>query len=722
VQFFKEHIWTPIMSQSCIGCHNPTGLARGSQMILQSADWPGYLEANLATVARLAKLDYDGQPWLLAKPTATIDHGGSQQFAVGDATYQTFVQLIEMLDAPVQCDAQQDFSTYLDGVVLYDRPRTLRKATILMLGRLPTDDERAEAANSDAGLDRILDEIMTEDAFYDFVQEVYNDRFLTDRYAIHSQALDLLDSEDYPDRYWYQAIEDGAERLFMKEQTNRAVAREALALINHVIANSLPFTEILTADYMVVNPFSARAYGVSVAFDDDSDPREFRPVQLPGIPHAGILTSTMMLNRMPTSATNRNRHRATRLFELLLATDIEALGARPIDAGAIEEFNPTRESPTCTVCHANIDPVAGAMQNWDRFGRYRPPSSGWYPEMFHPGFGKTTLPYERSPDAMRWLGEQIAADPRFALAVVHTIYYGLTGLEPLSEPTDPFAATYASDRLAFDAQSAVLGAAADAFVAAGHDFKVAIKELIKSPYFRAERLLGTATDSRVRELHPLGAAQFLTPEALNRKVWAITGYPWRATYDSRDNLMSFRAFRLFYGGIDSDVVNTRIREPNGVMAAVAAYMANDLACLNTARDLAKPSEERLLFPLVETSYVPEDENGFPIPASEAAIRANIRHLHRHLFGGDFAEGDAEADAEIERTFALFLEVWRDGQRGMLEGEYSGVMHWECQARKEFWTGESLPQGQRIELDLNYSVRAWRAVLAYLLSDYRFLHE
>ena len=38
------------------------------------------------------------------------------------------------------------------------------------------------------------------------------------------------------------------------------------------------------------------------------------------------------------------------------------------------------------------------------------------------------------------------------------------------------------------------------------------------------------------------------------------------------------------------------------------------------------------------------------------------------------------------------------------------------------TGEPYPEEQQVVDDPNYTVRAWMAVMAYLLSDYRFLHE
>lgn len=74
--FFKEKIWTPVLSKKCIGCHNPTGVAGNTDLVLQMSDYPGYLEVNQQTLANVARLEIDGMPLLLAKPSAKVEHGG----------------------------------------------------------------------------------------------------------------------------------------------------------------------------------------------------------------------------------------------------------------------------------------------------------------------------------------------------------------------------------------------------------------------------------------------------------------------------------------------------------------------------------------------------------------------------------------------------------------------------------------------------------------------
>ncbi|PRP98094.1 hypothetical protein ENSA5_30790 [Enhygromyxa salina] len=728
-EFFKQRIWAPLMSQTCITCHSPTGAAKGSQFVLQSSDWTGYIEANLASVERLAKLEYEGEPWLIVKPTNTVEHGGGVQFERGSAEYYAFIELVERIENPVVCaDDGTELEAYFANVGALSEVETLRKASLNLVGRLPTpQEELAVQAGGLEALDLALDEMMTEDAFYERLIEVYNDHFLTDRYLTGVDAIDLLDGEDYPNRYWFEAVEDKDVRDLARQRSNQAVAREALELVAHVVRNDRPFTEILTADYTLVNPYSAQVYGVDAKFRDPSDPSEWVEAKLPGIPHSGVLTSQIWLNRFPTTPTNRNRHRARIVFDLFLATDVLELAERPIDPSAIEDFNPTRESDACTVCHANIDPVAGALQNWDGRGRYRPPEMGWYPEMFAPGFGDAELPAGEKFNATSWLAARIIEDPRFAASQVDIVYQGLTGAPPLREPSDPAAPDYLARLVAFEAQNAELQRIADLFAESNFDLAVVIKEIVKSPYYRAKRFdpgwteeeqESAAAQRRLDELAPVGTARWLTPEQLERKIVAVTGYPWRPSVKATSYLLDSSEYRIFYGGIDSRTIVERMTVPNGIMTNIAQRMANEVSCWTSARDFSRPSGARKLFPYVDPSFEPEDDNGFEIPAVTEAIRVNLQHLHWRVLGEQL-ELD---DPEIDRSYALFLEVWRDGKRGLELGEYPVALPGACQATTDFWSDQPLADAERITNDSNYTIRAWMAVMTYMLSDYRFLHE
>ena len=177
--YFQEQVWTPILSAKCITCHNPQGEARHSEFVLQSSDWPNYLEANLATVKSLAKLQYEGKSWLLVKPTngdgvEGIDHGGQVQIEPGSDEFKALEELVRQIEDPVICDEENvEESDFFADVTMLDEVETLRKASLAIVGRLPTADEEQRArVESWSGVDAVLDDMMTEPAFLDYIKEL----------------------------------------------------------------------------------------------------------------------------------------------------------------------------------------------------------------------------------------------------------------------------------------------------------------------------------------------------------------------------------------------------------------------------------------------------------------------------------------------------------------------------------------------------------------------
>jgi hypothetical protein len=207
---------------------------------------------------------------------------------------------------------------------------------------------------------------------------------------------------------------------------------------------------------MMFTPYSAKSYGVDVKFKDPTDPWEIAKGTLPGVPHAGVLTTTMFLNRFPTTATNRNRARARVVYKFFLDTDVLKLGARPLDPTSIKTVNPTMNNPNCTVCHELIDPVAATFQNYQVRNDYAPLETTeqmtWYTGHAPPGFGDKPLPEGDEKIAEQWLAKQIVADDRFAQSAVRAVWTGLTGQELLSEPFDAAHPDYVQALEAFQVQ------------------------------------------------------------------------------------------------------------------------------------------------------------------------------------------------------------------------------------------------------------------------------
>lgn len=668
----------------------------------------------------------------------------------------SYIQATMPLGQTASCDAQcaAQMSTYILGVFnssndevisqtlsfikTLDASDTLRKASEQLLSRVPTYDELVQVSSlKTAGLTLAINDMMEQPGFYERLTEIFNDYFLTDKY--HSRngseaAISLLSSTDFPERRWFDPGSSDRPDNYsqIRENTNNAVAREPLELINYVVKNDLPFTQIVTADYMMMSPFSAKSYGVEgLTFKNSDDPKEFVPGRLDEMPHAGILTSPMFLNRYPTTSTNRNRARSRVVLDLFLDTDILAIeGVRPGNAVDISTPIPTINNPECSKCHIILDPVASLFQNWNYKGQYRPARlsrNGWYTDMEARGYAGQLMPLAGNVDSsLQWLGAQIAVDPKFPRAITRIMVNGLTGKEPLSSP-DATVATQ-SEIDAYTAERLILNDMQERFVADNYNLKTLTREILLSPYWRASAL---SDDANSLAHTNTGSNYLLTPEQLDRKIESLFGFEWRGSLDSyyKDKDRSYTSklnntFHQIYGGIDSDSVTTRLKSPNGLMGAMQLRMANEIACYAVSRDFWNPQEKRRLFLFVNKESTPYNEIGGIDESVMESIRQNIQYLHTYLLG----EGLALDSVEFKATEQLFMNTLNRGRQLIINsgGDRSDVnLPDYCDVTIDF-QGESLRDvnGEDLRLyeDRQYVIRAWMAVLAYLLSDYKFVYS
>ena len=656
--------------------------------------------------------------------------------------------------------------TSLEGVSALPLTDTLRNATVQLAGRLPTDAEITQVVNDgEAGFTTVIASVMNEDEFYVRLTEIFNDVFLTDKYLRVNQfngALNLLDRNDYPNKNWYDAAYPNLDRDIVEnipqdiiDDDNRgcanifandAVAREGLELINYIVRNNRPITELVTADYTMVNWYSQKVYDAVLTnpeaqftelSDEEApceayysgysdatvryDPYDFKPAKITGIPHAGIMTSAMFLNRFPTTDTNRNRHRSYVVYDKFLNTDIlDIEGSRPEDSIDITSANPTLDNPACKTCHTVMDPVASTFQHWDSRGRRilsTSDSSSWSSNGIKPaGLAGEVLPDDINFENMlQWLGEKIVNDPRYMRAITRHLFKGIIGQDLLPAPgdnADPDLKT------AYNAQRGIISNIGQAMAADNWNVKTAITGLLLSPYYRAN----TVDTKKVAAADHIGSSRLLSPEMLQRKLKATLGFDWyELQANDQDN-------RIMFGGIDSDSVIDRIHEPSGLMVAMQERMAVEMACRATAFDFTKTRtpdiNERRLFKFVSPDVQPFDADGFEIPSNVNAIKKNIQYLHNALLGENLELSSPEIDA----TYQLFLSTWQLGNTMLAnaddyEPEPTIYLEWTCRA---LWDRENNDQGleddARIYRDENYVIRSWMSVMTYLLSDYRYIYE
>lgn len=737
--FFRDEVWAKVGQAICLTCHKQGGDAADSKFVLidpkkveVSAREQAMRKNALAFMAMAAAKD-QGQSRILQKVVGELDHGGLDVIDVDSVEYRVLKELVRRVDGggqvtPPPLDAKAP--PFFQGVAMLSDAQLLRRATLSLAGRLPTPQELGTLEkHGSAALPGLLEAVMKEEAFYVRLQEGFNDIFLTLGVDGNPDQTCLSYEHFNTTRLWYQKhdlshIKDEKERrqagYKLANDYRKALLEEPMRLIEYIVRHDRPFTEIVTADYIMVSPYSARGYGVyeelKDQFKNPEDPFEFVPVKLKALkgrskeshqesatgfyPHAGMLSTFQYLTRYPTTETNRNRLRARMYYQHFLGVDVLELAARVSDAAATTAKYkiPTMQAPECVVCHKTLDPVSGLFQDYWKFadqGVYGRRKGGWFTDMFAAGFEGEDLPSAERWRALQWLGERTAKDPRFATTMTEHVYYILTGRKVLLPPKGLDDPLYPARARAYAEQRRQVEVIAERFAQSGFNLKQVFRDWILSDFYRVDGLQVATQDAcRKAELDDIGVVRMLSPEQLERKIEAVFGEKWNRLQGD---------LSMLYGGIDSKEVTDRATDPSGAMGAIQRIMSNDVACKHVARDFTRPANERILFPGIEPNVLPGQSD-----ADDKKIRQAIVHLHARVLG----RVEDVNSPEVTRTFKLFAAVVQDAS------EAKGVDQQESYFCRP---GNKDAPGSRVA-DPHYTIRAWRAVVTYLLRQQDFLYE
>ncbi len=753
--WFRESVSPEVSQATCIACHNANGIAANTEHVLAFTSETGHLDTNVQMYSELvASLGVDA---ILAKATG-VGHQGGAVLTVESPEYAALEIFLRLLDG--ENNGGVETADLFAGLELAGPEETLRRASLLLAGELPSDSDLAAVASGDEDTLRFMIRLLMQgEGFHQFLIEGANDRLLTDKW-IEDTPVDVFFEPFYPDLV-NRAAELGdsgqqQELIKLVLGTSFGIARQPLELIAHVVEQELPYTEILTADYTLVNPQLALAYRSDVSFADDSDVDQWQVATVQGYtrtdpstiyeeadvigayvsgglatdyPQAGVLNTPGWLARYPSTATNRNRARSRWTWYHFLGFDIERSAPRTTDADALADtHNPTLNNAACTVCHESMDPVAGAYQNYGDFGFYKdqflgldslpylykrdntleqPYSFGdtWYNDMREPGF--EGLVFSNSQSTLQDLAQTLAADYRFAQGTVKFWWPALMGEEVALAPGEETDANYAEQLALFQSQSSAVDAFADGFVlgsggGAPFNLKDLLVEMVMSPWFRVDRATDEAADDAT--LRSLGTGKLLTPEQLDRKTEAVTGFRW---YESElygiESSQLTDQYRLFYGGIDSDGVTRRATEMTSLMTTVVEAQPLQMGCVLVAIEFQWPRGIRDIFTEVEKFQ--HESN------AEAALRAQLVRLHNRFLG----ETLAEDDPEIDRALALFTET----RAARIQNGYPAALDASDQ--------ESCPLQffDTADWDLSdpqHSMNTWISLLIYYMTDYRYVYE
>lgn len=730
--FFQKEVWVKVGERTCLQCHKSGGDAEESKFLLRdlqrSQDQTGDMKRNFEAFSSMAKQEVEvHQSRLLLKVVGKLNHGGKGQLKPDSIEYRLLADFVARVNKPA--NTKPDFTLdknatpFFKDIKMLDDRQLLRRVTLSLAGRLPSDSESDTIAREGVkALPKIMDTVLKEDAFYNRLREGFNDIFLTVGYDdVPENALSyehFSTTRGWTQKFDLSHIKDEKDRrqagYKLANDYRKAMLGEPMKLIEFIVRNDRPFSEIVTADYIMVTPFTSRGYGIyeelKSKFEDPDDPFEYIPVRLKALvgrnriedqdsatgfyPHAGLLSNFQYLKRYPTTETNRNRQRARVYYQHFLGIDVLELAARVSDAAAVSAKYqiPTMQASECVVCHKTLDPIAGLFQDYWKFeGVYGRRKEGWFKDMFGAGFEGEELPAGERWRALQWLGERTAKDPRFAVAMVEHAWYILTGRKVLLPPKELGDPLYAAKYRAYHEQRRQTEAIAERFAKSDFNFKSVLKELVVSDFYRADGLATVVSDPKRRaELDDLGLVRMLAPEQVERKVAAVFGKPWGRLTEQ---------MAMLYGGIDSKEVTERATDPSGAMGAIQRILANDVACRETALDFSRKPADRRLFPGIETDVVPGSS-----PEADAKIRNAIVHLHQRVLG----RFDKVDSPEVTRSFQLFASIVNDAaERKNLEKQEI----YSCR--------QNLLQPVP---DPKYTVRAWRGVITYLLRQSEFLYE
>ena len=711
-QAFTATVW-PSMASTCVVCHRAGAVASGTRLVFAAG---ASAEMNYGVLRTFAAANGD---LLLSKSIGLPTHTGGKVY--GDANSQQYKDLAALLPKLKESCSTEVLATgeFYKGVKFADDLTMLSKASVLFAGRNPTAMEKAAVSGGgEAVLRQQIRAFMDNGPSFDaFLTEAGHVQYLVNGVVVFDNDRGL-DAADFP--LAAAVINNQNPPAGVRARFETTMRFEPVNLMKYIVKGDRSWKEIVSAKYTVLNGVTAPLLGAQVqgTFMNPADDNEFLPAVIPNArlggnrEHAGVLAMHATLDRFPTTETNRNRHRVSELMKRYVGVYIPQLASRPLEDG---QFRVTvMDNPGCAVCHDIMDPIAAGLQNWAPDNRYRPMGAAatahalpnvylstnymndakgnefyqmgdnWFRDSKAPGYGNTPMPNGyNNPRAAEWLGDQLAADPRFAMGAVQFWHKALFHREPLQAVIDSTGPDAAARLAAYNAQQDEFKELAARFAAGGYKVKDLLVDLVLSKEGRANGVTQPVSAQRATSLAAIGNGHLYSTSRLNRKFVGLLG----SAYAPFNN--PFAGPGLAYGAFDGLAQKTPQTNftTNQVTTLDVALLTS--SCTWTQADFAKAPAARLLFPAVTMTDTPATQAG------KDKILANIVYLHEALWN----ERVTTTDAEVQRTYALLEALYSDRATAPARPV-------TCQ----------LNAGN----DATYMGRAWASVVMYMTGDHRFL--
>ena len=494
-------------------------------------------------------------------------------------------------------------------LVALPAPRLLRRISLDLQGTLPSTEELDAVEADPTQLRAFTSQYMASENFEDRLVGLLAERWHTVMDAYEVAATDYGLEDPDTDRF------------------NHSIGEEPLRLIAHVVAEDRPWSEIVTADYTMLNEMMAELWPVEYP-EGATGWQETHYTD--GRPAAGVLATNGFYWRYVTNISNKSRGRVAAISRLLLCTDI--LG-RPIEFTRNDTIDPEtaiKTVPGCVTCHAAVDPIAASMFGFWWTIQYNP----WEMQSYHPERERLgpelldTTPgwYGTPTGGLVDLGWYISEDPRFNHCAAQS-----------------FAEQYwrrPADLTDYDTIDTLWST----FEANGATPKGLILDVLETKQYTAESFTADASAAtQEREV----VERLLSPNQQRLALEDLAGLDWRQrNYVGLEN--DILGYRVLGGGVDGYSVTSAQGSPGLTWELVNKRFAQAAAETLVLRDLDAEA------PTVLTAKG-EDRPGDPV------FDEQLRTLHWRLFA---ARAD---DAWVVETGALWTAVFA------VEGEASAWM-------------------------------------------------
>ena len=550
-------------------------------------------------------------------------------------------------------DAETDSSSDTEGdtdsggdveLEMLSSTERLIRISMALRGTRPSLQQLAAVEDDPDALEGIVDNYLESPEFGATIRNLHNESFLA-----------------RPDYFYYPAGFPAFGDLAGEDPyyLNSSIMDAPLRLVEHVVMNDLPYSEIVTADYTMANDIVATVWGLDHSGGSDWEMTRWED----GRENAGVLSDSWFFQRHRSTASNANRGRANAVATSFLCSDFLSVDVDVdvnIDLSDPEAVaNAVLENPSCATCHANLDPLASYFRGFNPV--YVPtdvsegdPAPGypmelpWYAEFFPELLDVPQQPaayYGTEGDGLAFLGDQIAQDFRFTNCAARR-FYAYLHQTSLDDVSDEDVETY----------SAVL-------TDSGEQAKALAKAIVMADDFQIARVVPVdAQNPTEDELAVADAFGLLKarPEALGAMMEDLTGFSWvvdltgiGAPEDSLGLIPmlndSFVGYGVLAGGVDAQYVVRPSHTYNGTASLVIDALAREAAHFVVENDATEPANARILF-----GASPEDTD-------EATVRDELVAMNRRFYGDTVSADDPAIDADYD-VFRGALEITSDASR------------------------------------------------------------